>query len=49
MRYFDKNFWQMFFGFLAIISVALVLIFGLKAYQSNRVEFDQNNFANTVK
>ena len=44
MRYFDKSFWKMLFGFIALIAVSLVVLFGVKVYEQKSVP-TVNNFA----
>ena len=36
MKYFDKTFWKMLSGFLALIVVATALIFGTRLYEERQ-------------
>ena len=38
MRYFDKKFWKMLTGFVAIIAVSAIIIFSTELYQQNRID-----------
>lgn len=45
MKYFDKTFWKMFSGFVAILAISLVIIFGVRIYEQNQIKLDQDNLA----
>jgi len=45
LNYFDKDFFKFFLGFLAIISISLVVIFATKLYQEGRFMKPEKNNA----
>ena len=44
MKYLDKTFWKMFFGFVALILASLVILFSIKVYQEKQ-NSNQSNLA----
>ena len=45
----DKTFWKMFSGFVAILAVAIIIIFGVRILEQKDIHDDQNNLALPVK